>query len=74
MPSISSKAADASDWPPPVAKTVLRTEPNPLPLEVGVVVFEEGIRNPDARDARDKLRSVETRLAAAYLRDILTES
>ena len=74
VPSISSGAGDASDWPPPVANTVLRTEPNPLPLEVGVIVFEEGIRNPDARDARDKLRSVETRLAAAYLRDILTES
>lgn len=71
------KAADvsgAADWPPPVAKAELQLESEPLPLEVGVVVFEEGLRNPDAQDARDKLRSVETRLAAAYLRDILTES
>ena len=67
-------AASAADWPPPIAKAALGKDLEPLPLEVGVVVFEEGIRNPDARDARDKLRSVETRLAAAYLRDILTES
>ena len=66
--------ANASAWPAPVAKATLQTELKPLPLEVGVVVFEEGIRNPDARDARDKLRSVETRLAATYLRDVLTES
>ena len=72
--NIGSAVTNASDWPPSVAKAMLRTELNPLPLEVGVVVFEEGIRNPDAQDARDKLRSVETRLAAAYLRDILTES
>lgn len=68
------EVANASAWPAPVAKATLQTERKPLPLEVGVVVFEEGIRNPDARDARDKLRSVETRLAATYLRDVLTES
>lgn len=70
----ASDAASVADWPAPIATTALRMDLEPLPLEVGVVVFEEGISNPDARDARDKLRSVETRLAAAYLRDILTES
>ena len=36
VPSISSGAADASDWPPPVAKTVLRTEPKKVYISSGI--------------------------------------
>ena len=76
LPTVDVAAAGdtRADWPAAVADGALLARQQPLPVEVGVVVFNEGIRNPDARDARDKLRSVETRLAAAYLRDILTES
>ena len=72
--NVGSEGDTRADWPTPVADGALLIRQQPLPVEVGVVVFSDGIRNPDARDARDKLRSVETRLAAAYLRDILTES
>ena len=68
------EVASASDWPQPIDDIALQINLDPLSLEVGVVVFDEGVRKPDARDARDKLRSVETRLAAAYLRDVLTGS
>ncbi len=76
LPTVDIDSADrrAEDWPAPVADTQLAVLPEPVALEIGVVVFDDGIRNPDAQDARDKLRSVEARLAATSLRDILTES
>ncbi len=76
LPGIDMDSRDSgrAEWPDPVAANRFTNREQPLPLEVGVVVFDDGIRNPDAKDARDKLRSVEARLAAAYLRDILTES
>ena len=64
---------DRSRWPPAMGDTGFTTGAA-VDLEVGVVVFDDGIRNPDERDARDTLRSVEARLVATYLRDILSES
>ena len=62
LPTVDVAAAGdtRADWPAAVADGALLARQQPLPVEVGVVVFSEGIRNPDARDARDKLRSVET--------------
>ena len=68
-------SAGAVSWPAPVdANATLSVAQQPSALEVGVVVFDAGLTNPDTLDARDTLRSVETRLAAALLRDALTES
>ncbi len=61
-------------WPDSMVAQPLQRCAAPVDLEVGVVVFGAGIDNPDQRDARHKLRSVETRLAAATLRDVMTDS
>lgn len=66
---------DARDrWPAPETAQVLACTDGPYALEVAVVVFQPGLIDIDARDARHTLRSVETRLLAARLRDVLTES
>jgi len=72
-PAATGSMPDPTSWPAPSADSTLSTGPG-FELEIGVVVFDDGIRNPDARDARDKLRSVESRLVATALRDILSES
>ncbi len=63
-----------TDWPAPVSRAPLVNHSEPFPIEIGVVVFEPGQMAFDERDARHTLRKVETRLATAYLRDVLTES
>ncbi len=61
-------------WPPAAAELTLSTGPEQVALEIAVVVFETGIPAFDERDARHKLRGVESRLAAARLRDVMTAS
>ena len=65
-------------WPPSLAPETLAQCAQPVGvtggLEIGVVVFDSGIDNPDERDARHKLREVEARLVATSLRDVLTET
>ena len=65
---------DRAAWPAPNSEEALLQNGAPIALEIGVVVFAEGLINPDSRDARDKLRSVESRLGAVLLRDTLTAS
>ena len=73
-PGYQQAVVERGSWPAENAEQRLMTEGAPLDLEIGVVVFDDGLRNPDSRDARDKLRSVESRLAAVLLRDTLTHS
>ena len=50
LPTVDVAAAGdtRADWPAAVADGALLARQQPLPVEVGVVVFNEGIRNPDA--------------------------
>jgi hypothetical protein len=73
-PGHQQAVVDRGGWPAENAEERLITERVPFDLEIGVVVFDDGLQNPDSRDARDKLRSVESRLAAVLLRDTLTNS
>ena len=73
-PGYQQAVMERGNWPAENAEERLISERAPLDLEIGIVVFDDGLQNPDSRDARDKLRSVESRLAAVMLRDTLTHS
>ena len=73
-PEYQHAMLDRAGWPAPNSEESLLQNGAPVALEIGVVVFDEGLINPDSRDARDKLRSVESRLGAVLLRDTLTAS
>ena len=70
----ASQVVAEPSWPPAVGEVVLSTGSEHVALEVAVVVFETGIAAFDERDARHKLRGVESRLAAVRLRDVMTAS
>ena len=73
-PGYQRAMVDRAAWPVANSDETLLQNGEPIALEIGVVVFDEGLLNPDSRDARDKLRSVESRLGAVLLRDTLTAS
>jgi len=73
-PGYQRAMVDRAAWPVANSDETLLQNGEPIALEIGVVVFDEGLINPDSRDARDKLRSVESRLGAVLLRDTLTAS
>jgi len=73
-PGYQHAMVDRAAWPVANSDETLLQNGEPIALEIGVVVFDEGLLNPDSRDARDKLRSVESRLGAVLLRDTLTAS
>ena len=73
-PGYQQEITERGSWPSENSERDLIMTGAPCDLEVGVVVFDDGLQNPDSRDARDKLRSVESRLAAVLLRDTLTNS
>lgn len=70
----ASQMVAEPSWPPALGEVVLSTGSEHVALEIAVVVFETGIAAFDERDARHKLRGVESRLAAARLRDVMTAS
>lgn len=71
---VAQETVSEEHWPPADGHTTLSVGPEHVALEVAVVVFETGLVDFDERDARHKVRGVESRLAAARLRDVLTAS
>jgi len=61
-------------WPAALDDQVLLKGSEYVDLEIAVVVFESGLVDADERDARYKVREVESRLAASRLRDVMTAS
>lgn len=70
----SAVEATAPDWPAPVLEQSLKTSSDSSELEVAIVVFNPGIATGETDEAQYALRSVEARLLAVRLREVLTES